>query len=113
VRRDELPAWFAAADLFLLPSVHDEAGNVDGLPNVLLEALASGCPVAAYPVTGPLDIVGDTQCGVLSEDLRQAALGALEVPREEARSRARAYSWDECAAQFLAHLRPAADQAAA
>ncbi|RUM98369.1 glycosyltransferase family 1 protein [Pseudaminobacter arsenicus] len=104
---EELAGIYAASDVFVFPSRTDTFGNV------LLEALASGCPVAAYPVTGPLDIVGDTQCGVLSEDLRQAALGALEVPREQARSRALAYSWDECAAQFLAHLRPAADQAAA
>ncbi|MGB3387474.1 MAG: glycosyltransferase family 1 protein [Pseudaminobacter sp.] len=104
---EELAGIYAASDVFVFPSLTDTFGNV------LLEALASGCPVAAYPVTGPLDIVGETQCGVLSEDLREAALGALEVPRAQARSRALAYNWDECATQFLAHLRPAADQVAA
>jgi len=104
---EELAAIYAASDVFVFPSRTDTFGNV------LLEALASGCPVAAYPVTGPLDIVGETRCGVLSEDLREAALGALTVPRERARNRALAYSWAECASQFLAHLWPLPDQAAA
>lgn len=104
---EELAAIYAASDVFVFPSRTDTFGNV------LLEALASGCPVAAYPVTGPIDIVGDTQCGVLSEDLRMAALAALDVPRENARNRALAYSWAECAAQFLSHLQPSTDQAAA
>jgi glycosyltransferase involved in cell wall biosynthesis len=104
---EELAGIYAASDVFVFPSRTDTFGNV------LLEALASGCPVAAYPVTGPLDIVGATQCGVLSDDLQVAVLGALEVPRERARSRALAYSWAECASQFLTHLPPTADQAAA
>ncbi len=104
---EELAALYAASDVFVFPSRSDTFGNV------LLEALASGCPIAAYPVTGPRDIVGETRCGVLSEDLREAALGALAVPREHARARALAYSWAECAAQFLAHLWPHPDQAAA
>lgn len=104
---EELAGIYAASDVFVFPSRTDTFGNV------LLEALASGCPIAAYPVTGPLDIVGDTQCGVLSEDLRMAALAALHISRERARNRALAYSWTECAEQFLAHLRPVAEQAAA
>lgn len=104
---EELAGIYAASDVFVFPSRTDTFGNV------LLEALASGCPIAAYPVTGPLDIVGDTQCGVLSEDLRLAALAALHISRERARNRALAYSWTECAEQFLAHLRPVAEQAAA
>src|SRR5690606_1122642 len=70
---EELAGIYAASDVFVFPSRTDTFGNV------LLEALASGCPIAAYPVTGPLDIVGDTQCGVLSEDLRMAALAALHI----------------------------------
>lgn len=104
---EELAGIYAASDVFVFPSRTDTFGNV------LLEALASGCPVAAYPVTGPIDIVGETRCGVLSEDLRVAALAALDVPRESARNRALTYSWAECASQFLSHLRPTTDQAAA
>lgn len=95
----ELPRIYASADVFVFPSRTDTFGNV------LLEAMASGCPVAAFPVTGPLDVVGDG--GVLSEDLREAALGALDVSREAARAEALPYSWPECARQFLDHLRSA------
>lgn len=95
---EELARIYASADVFVFPSRTDTFGNV------LLEAMASGCPVAAFPVTGPRDIVGDG--GVLSDDLRQAALAALEVSREAARTRALTYSWPECARQFLDHLRP-------
>lgn len=104
---EELARIYASSDVFVFPSRTDTFGNV------LLEALASGCPVAAFPVTGPLDVIAQTQCGVLSEDLRAAALGALDITREQARSRALAYSWSECATQFLAHLRPVAERAAA
>jgi len=96
---EDLARIYASSDVFVFPSRTDTFGNV------LLEAMASGCPVAAFPVTGPADIVGEG--GVLSDDLRQAALGALEVSREAARARALAYSWPECARQFLDHLRPA------
>lgn len=97
---EELAAIYASADVFVFPSRTDTFGNV------LLEALASGCPVAAFPVTGPLDIVGDGHGGVLGEDLRQAALDALAVPREAARLKAQTYDWRECARQFLHHLPP-------
>jgi glycosyltransferase involved in cell wall biosynthesis len=95
----ELARIYASSDVFVFPSRTDTFGNV------LLEAMASGCPVAAFPVTGPRDVVGDG--GVLSDDLHRAALGALAVPREAARARALAYSWPACARQFLDHLRPA------
>ena len=49
---------------------------------VLLEALASGLPVAAFPVTGPRDVIGSAPVGVLSDDLRKACLEALDIPRE-------------------------------
>lgn len=104
---DELAEIYASADVFVFPSRTDTFGNV------LLEALASGCPVAGFPVTGPLDIVGDGIGGVLSEDLREAALGALEVSRSEAREKALTYNWSECAAQFLQHLQPAEQNIAA
>lgn len=99
---EELAGLYASADVFVFPSRTDTFGNV------LLEALASGCPVAAFPVTGPLDILGDGKAGVLADDLREAALGALAVPRDQARAKAQTYGWRECALQFLHHLPPAA-----
>lgn len=98
---EELAALYASADVFVFPSRTDTFGNV------ILEALASGCPVAAFPVTGPLDILADGTGGVLGDDLRQAALDALAVPREAARAKALTYDWQECARQFLRHLEPA------
>ncbi len=96
---EDLARIYASSDVFVFPSRTDTFGNV------LLEAMASGCPVAAFPVTGPRDIVDEG--GVLSGDLRRAATAALDVPREAARANALAYSWPECARQFLNHLRPA------
>lgn len=104
---EELAGIYASSDVFVFPSRTDTFGNV------LLEALASGCPVAAFPVTGPLDIVGDGRGGVLSDDLRQATLAALEMSRSTAREKALTYSWAECASQFLHHLRPATPRVAA
>jgi glycosyltransferase involved in cell wall biosynthesis len=92
---DELAEIYASADVFVFPSRTDTFGNV------IIEALASGTPVAAYPVTGPIDIVGDGVGGAVSEDLREAALAALHVDRAEARQRAMRYSWKACAEMFL------------
>ncbi len=94
----ELAALYAAADVFVFPSLTDTFGIV------LLEALACGTPVAAYPVTGPLDVIGQTGAGVLDTDLREAALAALAVPRAAARSEALRYSWAESARQFYANI---------
>jgi glycosyltransferase involved in cell wall biosynthesis len=94
----ELAEVYASADVFVFPSRADTFGNV------ILEALASGTPVAAYPVTGPVDILGDGKGGALDEDLREAALRALDVPRNEAVAKASGYDWNECARQFLSHL---------
>lgn len=97
---EELASLYASADVFVFPSRTDTFGNV------ILEALASGCPVAAFPVTGPLDILGDGEGGVLSHDLREAALAALALPRAAARAKAQTYDWNECARQFLGHVVP-------
>ena len=70
---EALAETYAAADVFVFPSRTDTFGLV------LLEALASGVPVAAFPVTGPRDVIGTRQVGVLSEDLRLACLAALEI----------------------------------
>jgi glycosyltransferase involved in cell wall biosynthesis len=96
----ELAACYASADVFVFPSRTDTFGLV------LLEALASGVPVAAYPVPGPLDVIGESGCGVLSEDLREAALAALGIARERCRDYAMTFSWTACAEQFLRNLAP-------
>jgi glycosyltransferase involved in cell wall biosynthesis len=93
----DLARIYASADVFVFPSRTDTFGIV------LLEALASGLPVAAYPVTGPIDVVGEA--GVLSEDLGQAAQSALAINRDQARQRALGYSWRACAEMFLGHVR--------
>lgn len=98
---DDLADIYASADVFVFPSRTDTFGNV------IIEALASGTPVAAYPVTGPIDIVGDGVGGVVADDLRKAALEALAVPRADALAKAARYTWTACAEQFLDAVREA------
>jgi len=98
----ELPRFYRSADVFVFPSRTDTFGLV------LLEALACGVPVAAFPVAGPLDIIGTSGAGALDGDLRAAALKALEVPRESAYAHAKRYAWDQVARVFLGHLAPIA-----
>jgi glycosyltransferase involved in cell wall biosynthesis len=76
VLRDTLPDLYRAADLFVLPAVHDERGNVDGLPNVILEAMASGLPVVASGISGIPLAVEDGASGLLVPEMDAAALGA-------------------------------------
>jgi glycosyltransferase involved in cell wall biosynthesis len=94
----ELSDLFAAADVFVFPSRSDTFGVV------LLEAMASGIPVAAYPVTGPVDTVINGVNGYLDNDLRQAALKALTVSPQSCRDFAEQYSWKACSNQFLGNL---------
>jgi len=94
----ELSAAYASADVFVFPSRTDTFGIV------LIEALASGLPVAAFPVTGPIDVIGASGAGVLSEDLRAACLAALDIDREKARAHSLNFTWRESARQFLAHV---------
>jgi glycosyltransferase involved in cell wall biosynthesis len=91
---------YAGADVFVFPSRTDTFGLV------LLEALAAGTPVAAFPVTGPRDVVTDPRIGALDEDLRAACLRALDCDRGACRAHAEAWSWEACAAQFRAALVP-------
>ncbi len=95
---EELASLFASADVFVFPSKTDTFGLV------LLEALASGTPVAAFPVTGPIDVIGDAPVGVLDFDLKAAALKALDVSRDECRAYAERFSWAASTDQFLAAL---------
>jgi len=70
----------------------------------VLEALASGVPVAAYPVSGPVDILRDTSAGCLDENLTQATLNALKLDAQQCRPHALKYSWRACTQQFLGNL---------
>jgi glycosyltransferase involved in cell wall biosynthesis len=96
----ELAKVYAAADVFVFPSKTDTFGLV------LLEALACGTPVAAYPVTGPVDVLGGGNAGAMNEDLRQACLDALKIERRAARAWAERFSWRAASEQFASHLRP-------
>ena len=94
----ELVRDYAASDVFVFPSKTDTFGLV------LLEALACGVPVAAYPVQGPGDVIGDAPVGALDSDLKAACERALKIPREAARTFALAHSWRACTEQFLSNL---------
>jgi glycosyltransferase involved in cell wall biosynthesis len=97
-----LASHLAAADVFVFPSLTDTFGIVQ------LEALASGVPIAAFPVTGPKDVVADHPIGVLNDDLRTACLEALKLSREDCRAFALNYSWENSARQFIGHARKVA-----
>ncbi len=103
---DDLAAHYAAADVFVFPSLTDTFGNV------MLEALACGVPVAAYPVMGPLDVVGDSGAGVLDQDLGKAAVAALDIDRAHCREVALRYTWRNSAQQFLDNILAAHDKRA-
>jgi glycosyltransferase involved in cell wall biosynthesis len=95
---EALAEAFASADVFVFPSRTDTYGVV------LLEALASGVPVAAYPVTGPRDIILQDKIGYLSEDLKEASLKALHMDRAACRDYALGFSWETCARQFVQNV---------
>ena len=102
---EELAEIYAAADVFVFPSKTDTFGLV------LLEALASGLPVAAFPVAGPRDVIGTAPVGVLHEDLRTACLGALQISTETCVEFAAAHTWQASARVFVEHalnVRPVA-----
>jgi glycosyltransferase involved in cell wall biosynthesis len=103
---EELARAYAAADVFAFPSRTDTYGLV------LLEALASGVPVAAYPVSGPRDVVGGAPVAALDHDLRAACLEALTLSRDECRAFALERTWDTSARIFLANVRRVAMTAA-
>lgn len=102
---EDLARIYSGSNVFVFPSRTDTFGIV------LLEALASGLPVAAYPVTGPMDVLGEATepVGVLDEDLRTACLKALELSPQAARDYALRYSWRECAKQFIDNVLVAHD----
>ena len=93
----------SSADVFVFPSRTDTFGLV------MLEAMACGTPVAAYPVTGPIDVVSAGVTGMLDDDLGRAARAALAIDRDGCARAARAWTWERASAQFLAHLVRARD----
>ena len=97
-----LAAHLAAADVFVFPSRTDTFGVVQ------LEALASGVPVAAFPVTGPKDVVGGNPVGVLHENLGVACIAALRISRTACRTFALERSWENSARQFIGHIQKVA-----
>jgi len=97
---EELAWHYRQADVFVFPSRTDTFGLV------MLEAMACGTPVAAYPVTGPIDVVTQGVTGVLDEDLRVAALGALHLSRNAVSAKAQGSTWRAATDQFVNSLCP-------
>jgi glycosyltransferase involved in cell wall biosynthesis len=97
-RAAELARYVAAADVFVFPSRTDTFGLV------LLEALACGVPVAAYPSPGPIDVIVDDQVGTLDADLEKAAIRCLSLDSDRCRRYACNFSWDDSTRQFVEHL---------
>ena len=92
---EELAHAYASADVFVFASLTDTFGLV------LLEALASGVPVAAFPVSGPKDVLIEPGVGAMDWDLQAASLAALTLDRRAARAHALRYSWENSARQFI------------
>ena len=103
---EALARVFRSADVKVFTSVTDTFGLV------LIEAMASGTPVAAFPVAGPIDVVGTSAGGVLDADLRRACLAALALPRDGARAHALTFSWAAATRQFVDALPTIAQLAA-
>jgi glycosyltransferase involved in cell wall biosynthesis len=97
---EALVRHYAAADALVLPSWTETFGLV------MLEAMACGVPVAAYPSAGPNDVIGDSGAGVIDDDLGAAARAALAIPRERCLAHASRYSWQACVDQFVGNLAP-------
>jgi glycosyltransferase involved in cell wall biosynthesis len=102
----ELAWYMACADVFVFPSCTDTFGIV------MLEAMACGVPVAAFPVQGPLDIVRQGVTGVLDADLEAAIRGALALNAKDCRAFAQMQSWERCTRQFIGHLAVAVERPA-
>jgi glycosyltransferase involved in cell wall biosynthesis len=100
-RGEELAKTLASADVFVFPSRTDTFGLV------LLEAMACGVPVAAYPVTGPVDVVTQGVTGFCDEDLETAAIACLELDGKKCRAYAEKFSWKAAAEEFLRNMVPA------
>ena len=95
---ENLAQHLAAADVMVFPSLTDTFGLVN------LEAMACGVPVAAYPVTGPIDVIDHGVTGMLDKDLARAAVAALQLNPADCRRRALRSDWTACAREFEGNL---------
>lgn len=95
-----LASLYRSADVFVFTSVTDTFGLV------MLESMACGTPVAAFPVAGPIDVIKAPQAGILDTDLRRACLAALNVPRDGVLEHAATFSWARASEQLLEALQP-------
>ena len=98
LKGEDLARLYRSADVMVFPSVTDTFGLV------MAESMACGTPVAAFPVPGPIDVIGDSGGGVMHHDLREACLKALHLSRHEARRRAETFSWAAATDQMLSAL---------
>jgi glycosyltransferase involved in cell wall biosynthesis len=100
-RGEDLARHYASADVFVFPSRTDTFGLV------LIEAMATGLPVAAYPVTGPVDLVVDGRTGALDNDLTAAARKAMALERKQIRAYAEQFTWQRAARMFVDNIKAA------
>lgn len=100
LNQTELASAYRQADVFVFPSLTDTFGLV------MLEAMACGLPVAAFPVAGPRDVILDPQVGCLDHNLRKACLSAMHLKKTDAWKYAQGYSWANCTQQFVNNLQP-------
>ena len=96
--KEELEYYYNKADVFVFPSKTDTFGLV------LLEAMACGLPVAAFPVSGPLDVIGSSNAGCLNSSLKEACKKALLIPRKVPREYAKTFSWEVTSKTFETYL---------
>jgi len=96
----ELARYYADADVSVFPSRTDTFGLV------IIEAMATGTPVAGYPVSGPIDIIPGSGAGIVDEDLRKACLGCLDISRADTAAHAKNYTWEKVASDFVNLLKP-------
>jgi glycosyltransferase involved in cell wall biosynthesis len=101
---EELARAYCDSDVFVFPSLTDTFGLV------ILEAMATGTPVAAFPAHGPIDIIPGSGAGAINDDLKIAIEEALKIPRADVRAFAEKFSWRACALQFIDNLEPYPEQ---
>ena len=95
---ENLAAHYTSGDVFVFPSL------TDTLSLLMLEAMANGLPVAAFPVTGPFGALGGAKAACMDENLSKTVDQALQAPAKQARRHAENFSWNACTDQFLANL---------
>ena len=98
--KEDLAQWYSGASCFVFPSKTDTYGIV------MIESLACGTPVAAYPVTGPIDVIQNNLNGYLSDDIEYAVQKAIKVNSNSCVSFAKKHSWKKVTNQFLEALTP-------